>query len=76
MTIEQFDDECTKRGYRTMEVGGKRMVVNPANGQDFPWHGEVYQDLVAFHGEKAGSDLLEGALKILEQGIEKPWFAM
>jgi hypothetical protein len=72
MTIEQFDDECTKRGYRTMEVGGKRMIVNPENGQDFPWHGEVYQDLVAFHGPEAGENLLEAALKILETGVQVP----
>ena len=72
MTIEQFDEECHRRGYRTMEVGGKRVIVNPANGQDFPWHAEVYQDLVAFHGEKAGEDLLEAALKILKEGIPVP----
>jgi len=72
MTIEQFNDECAKRGYRTMEVGGKPYIVNPVNGQDMPFNIEVYGDLVAFHGEKAGSDLLEMVLKTLEEGLPVP----
>lgn len=75
MTIEQFDDECAKRGYRTMEVGDRPFIVNPANGQDMPFSKDVHQDLLAFHGEKVASDLLEMVLKTLEEGIEKPWFA-
>jgi hypothetical protein len=55
-----------------MEVGGRKVTVNPVNGQDFPWHEEVYQDLVAFHGQEAGKNLLEAALKILETGVQVP----
>lgn len=74
MTLDEFDGECTKRGYRTMEVGGKPYVVNPTNGQDMPFSADVHQDLLAFHGEQVASDLLEMVLKTLEEGIEKPWF--
>lgn len=75
MTIEQFDLEIEKRGYRTMTVGGRQVIVNPTNGQDMPFSKEVHQDLVCFHGETVGSDALEMILKTLEEGIEKPWFA-
>lgn len=71
MTIEEFYCECDKRGYRTMTVGGKKTIVNPVNKQDFPMPEDVFGDLVAFHGEEAGTDLLKSGLQILESGLDE-----